>query len=107
MSIKEDIDDTDKALKFARKGITYEPWERLKKSMDTKTADIWLCYTESSSEPFFHGYVKTKEEAIDWVKETAEFDYPDEKMELNIQDDHIECSNDDHHVLAVKLERIT
>ena len=68
---------------------------------------IWACYTEVESEPSFVGYVNTKKEALEWVKETTEFDYPDSNMELSVEYNHIQSDNGYHHIIAVKLKRIT
>lgn len=67
---------------------------------------IWICYTETHSEPNFEGYVNSKKKAIEWVKQTVEFTYSDYEMELNIQDDQIQMNSDEHYVIAVRLKKL-
>lgn len=70
---------------------------------------IWCLFTQCESEPTFWGYVTSKKEAIEWMKE--EMKEREIDCEITEYDGHLEgydCDEPEskYSVEAVRLERI-
>ena len=64
---------------------------------------IWVCYTETESQPSFRGYVKSKAAAIRWVKETYTHHFNDMGDCVMTEGHDVQCVSDTF-AIAVEVE---